>query len=184
MKSNLPILVDQDGVLANYDKLSREIILLERPEIYLPEEGHLIFPTAKNYPEAHETWVDELALREHFFNSLEPIEGAVEGMYAMLEAGLDVRICTAPKIHSDFCAQEKIQWIRRHLGSEFVKRTIITRDKTLVTGVVLIDDNPEIKGSQKPVWQQVLFDQPYNRSLALPRITWKNWREVIGAILN
>ena len=36
--------------------------------------------------------------------------------------------------------------MEEHLGSEFTKRVILTRDKTLVRGDVLIDDKPTIGG--------------------------------------
>jgi hypothetical protein len=37
-------------------------------------------------------------------------------------------------------------WIEKHLGYDFLDQIILTRDKTVVTGDVLIDDKPDILG--------------------------------------
>lgn len=38
------------------------------------------------------------------------------------------------------------RWVERHLGPQFVKRIILTRDKTVVLGDLLIDDKDTIQG--------------------------------------
>jgi hypothetical protein len=43
--------------------------------------------------------------------------------------------------------------MEEHLGSEFTKRVILTRDKTLVRGDVLIDKKPTIGGISTPQWR-------------------------------
>ena len=76
---------------------------------------------------------------------------------------------------------EKLSWVERHLGREFMLRTILTRDKTLVRGNVLIDDKPEVKGVMTPEWEHILFDLPCNRNVpSKRRLTWKNYRGVLG----
>jgi 5'-nucleotidase len=69
--------------------------------------------------------------------------------------------------------------VEEHLGSDFTKRIILTRDKSLVRGDVLVDDKPEIRGLATPNWQHILYDQPYNRCLPGVRMTWRNWRHVL-----
>jgi 5'-nucleotidase len=56
---------------------------------------------------------------------------------------------------------------------------IVTRDKTLVYGDVLVDDNPAIVGAHTPAWTHVVYDQPYNRTIDGPRMTWTDWRDVL-----
>ena len=72
-----------------------------------------------------------------------------------------------------------MQWIKEHLGQEFAERTIITRDKTLVYGDILIDDKPEVTGIHTPAWTHVVYDQPYNREATANRLTWNNYKEVL-----
>lgn len=37
-------------------------------------------------------------------------------------------------------------WIEKHFGHEFLEQIILTRDKTVVSGDILIDDKPDIHG--------------------------------------
>ena len=75
-----------------------------------------------------------------------------------------------------------------HLGTSWVDRLVLARDKTYVRGDYLIDDAPVAKGSGlAPTWEHVYYDQPYNRPgrpnadpqrRRLPR--WTSWRDVIA----
>lgn len=38
------------------------------------------------------------------------------------------------------------RWVEKHLGPQFVERIILTRDKTVVLGDLLIDDKDSIQG--------------------------------------
>lgn len=40
-------------------------------------------------------------------------------------------------------------WVEKHLGHDFLEQVILTRDKTLVTGDILIDDKPDILGEDR-----------------------------------
>ena len=81
-----------------------------------------------------------------------------------------------------YCVLEKYQWVEKYLGYGFTKKLILTRDKTLVRGDMLIDDKPEITGIQKPVWEHIIYDFPYNRHITGNRriVRWKNWRKILG----
>lgn len=182
MKHRTPriILVDQDGVLANYTKAHLAAIAAHFPELRRICENEVTkWNTENHFPRAYRTQIEALALRAGFFFDLEPIPGAIEAMNAMLEAGHDVRICTAPKKIFDNCVAEKFAWVKKHLGQRFVERIIMTRDKTLVHGDILIDDKPSISGERTPTWKHVLYDQPYNRNINSPRCTWANYQEVL-----
>ena len=79
----------------------------------------------------------------------------------------------------------KISWIIKHFGEKWVERMILTRDKTLVYGDILIDDKPKITGLQThPNFLHVFFDQPFNHNVDNYRITqWSKWPLVIAPIL-
>jgi len=94
----------------------------------------------------------------------------------MVKAGHDVRIVTSPWVSNPTCASDKLNWVVKHYGSHWGPRVIITADKTLVRGDILIDDKPEIHGAAEPEWEHVIFDQPYNRDIDKKRITdWSIW---------
>lgn len=180
-KQPLTILIDQDGVLVNYHARLLEIWRAEHPEkIWVPEEELREHDIDKNYPEAYRDILEEIVLRKGFYRSLAPIPGGKEALEHLLMLGHNVRICTAPKRNYRNCVNEKYDSIAEHFGQQWVERMIVTRDKTLVHGHILIDDKPLIAGSQTPQWEHILYDQPYNRGYHNRRLTWKNYREVLG----
>jgi 5'-nucleotidase len=105
-----------------------------------------------------------------FYAGLNPIGGAVEGMYLLRDLGATVKLCSTPDATNPTCASDKVDWVANHLGTAWVKDLILTHDKTLVRGAILIDDKPEITGAVVPEWEHVLFDQPYNRHITGKRI--------------
>jgi 5'-nucleotidase len=48
----------------------------------------------------------------------------------MLGAGHEVFLCTSPLTGSRWCVPEKLAWVGQHLGPRWLRRTIITADKT------------------------------------------------------
>lgn len=46
------------------------------------------------------------------------------------------------------CVYVQYAWVEKHLGHEFLEQVILTRDKTLITGDILIDDKPDILGKE------------------------------------
>ena len=175
------ILLDQDGVLANYCKRLLEIWNEEHPEYPGPPlESMTKFQTEQHWPIQFRSEVDSIALRPGFFSSLPPIDGAIEGVKYLLEKGYDVRICTAPKRNYRNCALEKFVWVEEHLGKKMTDRIILSRDKTLVDGIMLIDDKPVITGVRTPTWEHVVFDQPYNRHISdKRRVNWETIKEIL-----
>ena len=167
------ILLDQDGVLADFERGVYEgwhqqyggeaPIAAQRQHFYIRDDTP---------PEYHEQ-LQALYTRAGFFEHLPPKAGAIEAAHALVAAGHDVRICTAPINQYRNCVAEKIAWAEHHLGAEWLHRIIITKDKTWVRGDILIDDKPIISGSLTPTWQHWLYDAPYNRYLThAKRVEW------------
>lgn len=177
------ILIDQDGVLADFEAGVNErwqqqfgenlpILPNERKNFYL----------ADDLPQYREQ-IYEIFSSEGFFANLPPIAGAIDALHELLAVGHDVRICTAPITAYRHCVAEKFMWVERYLGKEWINRIILTKDKTWVRGDILIDDKPEITGTLTPVWQHWVYDQAYNRHLTdNPRISWQNqesWQHLL-----
>ena len=179
------ILVDQDGVLADYPNWFLKMWREAHPEKpWVPVLALSEHDTVKNYPPEYRKLLEAIDLACGFYRSLPIIPGAKEALENLLSLGHDVRICTAPKRRFTYCVPEKFEWIAEHLGQKWVERTILTRDKTLVHGDILVDDKPEITGIRKPTWKHVLYDQPYNRRFtAKPRITWANYEHLLKELV-
>ena len=171
------ILIDQDGVLADFDLAFHTAWeALDHPHPAVPPNERRAFYVRDDYPEHLRATVEEIYTSPGFFRSLPPIPGAVDAVRELVNLGHDVRICTSPLNQYRHCVPEKYEWVEHHLGPEFVARMIVTKDKTLVHGDVLVDDKPEVTGTRKPDWSHVIYDQPYNRYVDGVRINWANWR--------
>ncbi|XP_021562293.1 5'(3')-deoxyribonucleotidase, cytosolic type [Carlito syrichta] len=124
-----------------------------------------------------------------FFCDLEPVPGALDAVRQMNDMpDTEVFICTSPLQKYGHCVGEKYQWVERHLGPEFVERIILTRDKTVVLGDLLIDDKDTIRGQEEtPSWEHILFTCCHNQHLALPPsrrrlLSWSdNWRDIVDS---
>ncbi len=170
------ILVDMDGVQADFTQGVLDLMAEHYPEIpRLPYDAHTEFEVQHNYPEGVRNKIRRLCEQPGFFKNLKPVAGAIEGMRWLVAQRHDVRICTSPLKQWQQCVGEKYAWVAEHLGEEFVRSMIITRDKSLVSGAILIDDHPEAasKGSKQPEWMHWLYDQPYNRHVQGHRVTWE-----------
>lgn len=153
----LCILVDMDNTLVDFDRAVASAMASRYPEVSWQKDRDEF-----ECPSEHESYFRSIVAEEGFFLNLQPLPGAIEAMHELRNQGHEVWICTAPLKQYTFCVTEKFAWVDKHLGPEWVKRIIIAKDKTLVRGDLLVDDKPQT-GSMKPTWEQVFFDQPYNR---------------------
>lgn len=142
------ILVDLDGVVANFEaERTRRMLLLGLP-VLAPEQLTTFYGT-KSYEREYGPEVAEIADRipsePGFFFNLPAFPDAVTGIYELVEAGHDVRICTKPLSRNPHCAAEKALWILDRLGRDMLQRSYITAEKSLVDADYLIDDRPDLK---------------------------------------
>lgn len=175
------ILVDQDGPLADFEQGFLDIWRNKHPqEIFITIEQRTTFYMRDQYPRELRTHVDKIYSSSGFYENLPPVTGAVEALNQMLAQGIEVRICTSPLTRYEHCVLEKYRWVERHLGYDFTKRIIMTKDKTLVRGDFLIDDNPAINGIETPQWEHIIYDYAFNRNIVdKRRLTWQNWQQIL-----
>lgn len=72
------VLVDMDGVLANFDQRLIEILVDEHPEIQLPERRNSFY-LKEDVDPRYENIINQITCRPGFFSSLLLIEGALDG---------------------------------------------------------------------------------------------------------
>jgi 5'-nucleotidase len=175
------ILIDMDGVLADFDQEFLQRWKTRHPEkVFVPLEERKTFYIKDSYPEELKSLVDEILLEGSFFREMVPVSGAKEALHEMEASGFEMFICTSPLSTYGNCVLEKYEWVEKYLGPSWVRKIILTKDKTIVKADYLIDDKPEITGAEKiPSWEHILYDQPYNRDVKKKRITWRAWKEVI-----
>jgi 5'-nucleotidase len=175
------ILIDMDGVIADFDG---EFLLRWRArhpdKLYVPLEERTTFYVKDQYPDELKSLVVEILVEPTFFRDMLPVSGAKDALDEMEKMGFEVFICTSPLSTYKNCVLEKYEWVEKYLGSAWVERIILTKDKTIINADILIDDKPTLTGVESiPKWEHILYDRPYNRVANRRRMTWDNWKEVM-----
>jgi 5'-nucleotidase len=176
------ILIDMDNTLADFEKAFLAAWCKKYPdELHIPLEERRSFHVTDDYPEDLGDKIRDICHSKGFVFNLPPAIGGVDAVNTMLQQGHDVRFCTSHFTEYDPSVLEKFQWVDKHFGKTFVDKIVLTRDKTLVKGDILIDDKPIITGIATPTWEHILYDQPYNRTIVgQRRLTWDNWQAIIS----
>jgi 5'-nucleotidase len=169
------VLVDMDGVLADFDGATEIFLRQNHPHIPIAERKNFYF--RHDYPdETHHGLINDLHASQHFFRNLEPITDALEGWQRIIDLGYEPRICSSPLHTNEWCKEEKLAWVEHHLGRRAMKTALITSYKEECDGIALIDDRPEIKNATTAPWRHIIFDQPYNASIET-ELRLYGWRD-------
>ncbi len=177
------LLIDLDGVAFSFYEKFLAIWKERYPDReFIASENLYEFWIENMYPAEYVEDINAIIKGKGFFESLEPMPGAVEAMMDILDDGqFDPFICTAPDLDcpDQVCFSEKARSVEKHLGKEWLKRMIITKDKTLVRGDFLIDDKPIITGAMSPIWNRVIFTHAYNKNdYGLHMDDWSQWPDI------
>ncbi len=174
------ILVDMDGVLANFNlHVANQMKRIQQPSIP-PEEINKFYIEncyRDKYGMTCANFVYNMKYQKEFFKHIPPIEGAIRGIIN-LSMDHDVRICTKPVRDAIYCIQEKEEWVRFHLGTQFERRMLVTHTKAIYQADYLIDDRPDIKFDDCGTWKHVLFHQPYNVESKCHDKVMKSWSDL------
>lgn len=176
------VLVDQDGPLADFERGFLEAWRKQFPdEICVPLHERRSFYVRDDYPGHLREKIEGIYFAPGFYRSLPVVPGAIETLKKLVESGHNVQICTSPLSCYDNCVLEKYQWVEKHLGRDFTKRIILSKDKTMVRGDILLDDKPDIGGALVPTWEHIVFACPYNQHVTgKRRVTWNDFAQIIG----
>jgi 5'(3')-deoxyribonucleotidase len=105
--------------------------------------------------------------------------GGIQAVQEMLADGNQVKLVSSPdKDNYAESSEIKTKWVAENLGADWLPRLVLTPDKTLVQGHVLIDDKPSCKeGAITPNWRHIVYSTSDNQELEGPRIdSWSEWR--------
>ncbi|XP_029432590.1 5'(3')-deoxyribonucleotidase, mitochondrial [Rhinatrema bivittatum] len=189
---HLRVLVDMDGVLADFEGgFLRNYRSRYPDDPYIPLEDRRGFWVSEQYgqlrPELCEKAIS-IWESKNFFIDLDPLPGAVSAVKQMAKLEkTDVFICTSPIKKYRFCPYEKYAWVEKHFGQEFLEYIILTRDKTVVSADLLIDDRLDITGAEpNPSWEHILFTACHNKHLQLqpPGQRLSSWTDDWKSILD
>lgn len=175
------LLVDMDGVIADFEKsFLTKFREKYHDKQFIPLDKRTTFSLIDQYPKELRKEVESIYFDPDFYRSLPPIDGSLEALFQIKKTEIEVFICTSPLSNYENCVLEKYQWVDEKLGKDWIKKLIITKDKTIVKGDFLIDDKPLIKGVETPIWEHIIYTQPYNlNENSKRRLTWENWQEIL-----
>lgn len=177
----IPLLIDMDGVLADYYGHFLKVWRLTYPKrVWYPEEALTSFWIEDFYPKEYHDDIRRITTSRGFFLGIPPIPGAVEALTKIIkDPAFTPYICTSPELEcvGQCCFSEKARWVEVVLGHDWLKRLVLAKDKTVMHGAYLIDDKPEIKGAMEPSWKQIVFPHEYNRNTPGLRLDggWNGW---------
>lgn len=170
MTDGLIILVDQDGPLADFDAHFHRLCTTRgypmhggavHADARCPEHRFATDCLTGNHGKLARLHVNE----SRWFLDLPVVDGAVEGLNALADHPdvAEVWICTKPLEANPHCQSDKANWIRTHFGEEWLRRLIITPDKSMVQGDLLLDDAPKPAWFARAAWTPVLFPMSWNQ---------------------
>jgi 5'-nucleotidase len=183
----MKILVDQDEVLAEWGKRILEWYNLDKAiearEQNLPAPRVFTLEDMKhwelkmNLGPGSEVYLRNYMRYPNFYQDLEPVEGAIEGMKALIDAGHEVKIVTSIPKCAGLAYEGKLQWLREYMPFFPLKKFYAVSEKYEVKGDLLLDDGLHNLTPFQSVGVAVAFDRPWNQSWTGPRV--KSWPEFV-----
>lgn len=103
----------------------------------------------------------------HIFSKMEPLENAIES-YVKLCTKFEAYILSTSPWENPTALNDKLEWVKKHLGQYAYKRLILSHNKHLNHGHYLIDDRDK-NGADKFTGELILFGSE----------KFPNWKSVI-----
>ncbi|MDO4488132.1 MAG: hypothetical protein Q4B67_03485 [Eubacteriales bacterium] len=176
----LTILVDMDDTIENL--LDRWLDLLnERYGLDKKRDDITDWAMGQFFPGIPEEELLNVEQEKGFWDEVKPIEGAVEGLKKLIDDGHEVYIVTNASYQGlrermDNCLFKYFPYLKW-------KNVIVTTNKHLIKGDVLIDD--ALHNHAGGEYKHILMDAPYNRSFdaeAAGYVRVHNWSEILDEI--
>ena len=171
--------VDLDGVCGNYNLALRDILAEKRgvsPES-ITMEVSWNFPEWGLTPEEYRELHTQAVRDHHIFANMAAMEGVKSALWELSNSGIWIRIITH-RLYTNWghkkAAQDTVEWLDK---VDIPYREIcFVSQKTEVDADAYIEDSPaNIDALRKAGKEVIVYDQPYNKELADPRV--RNWQE-------
>lgn len=178
------ILVDVDGVLANYPEAAARVLSRESGKVIRAEDIRTfdVLQTIPNDVTLH-AMCKRKFVQTGFCESIPVYEGAAEAI-EKLRSEHDVYFVTAPLVTSRAWLPERLEWLVKYFNAD-PERVVFASHKHIVSGDVLIEDNPENVTewlNHNPNGLALLWDRPYNTNVAIKTTRVSSWGEIFEAM--
>ena len=169
MERNRTVLVDMDGVMADFDSAA----LINVPTDKIVEKSE--FYVAKDYPAELRQTIEATYNSIGFLENIPPMPGLFEAWQTMIDNGFEPRVASAPLSSNPSAIEGKIKWLDQHMVPEFgpgvVEDAIIDKNKWKYDGLALIDDRQDVErgpnGETQATWQHILFGWEHRATVPL-----------------
>ena len=94
----------------------------------------------------------------HIFSLMDPVFGAIEA-YHLIAEHYDTYILSTAPWNNPTAWSDKLNWVKKHIGSAAYKRLILSHHKNLNMGDYLIDDRTK-NGVDRFSGEHILFGSP------------------------
>lgn len=116
---------------------------------------------------------DEIKKLPGAYLDMDPIPDAIESVHSLIGMGHEVWLATKPPTGIPDAYADKVRWALRYLP-DLKRRIILTHDKSLLLGDVLIDDRPHKANADKFVGKLLVFTKEFGWPEILA--TFREWR--------
>ncbi len=174
------ILVDADGVLENHTHVWIEM-LNEKYGRTVKYDDVKDWNMGKAYPGLTRDQIYDIELDDRMYDLMQPLDGAKECLEKLLENNNEVYVVTSTPYKALKSKLEKVLF--RYYPFLKWKDIIVTSNKKLIKGDVLIDDG--VHNLLEGDYKKILVSTPYNESFdaeANNIIRVKNWKEIEVAL--
>ena len=176
----LTILIDMDDTIENLCDVWVDY-LNKRYDTHVLTEDLTNWDMSKNFSKLSQDQIYEPLSERRFWNLVKPLPGAVENILKLKQLGHNILIVTAASPDSVRLKLECVLF--RYFPYIRYKNVIITSQKQLIMGDILIDDAPHnLEGGK---YKKILFDAPHNRLYDHKKndvIRVHNWSEIYRII--
>lgn len=179
------VLMDMDGVIADFDEQFFTRAIESGWSFDIEHRSHQVSRWLTDHmPHKHEkkqAW--KMLGSGGWFRNLPVIEGSKQGMYE-LDKLADIWICTKPLDSDPTCLQDKRDWVAQHFP-KFKNKLIITPDKSLIKGAVLLDDAPKMHWLETAEWKPLIYSHPFNSHADSPLYEYPHydWSQPVDKIV-
>ncbi|MCU0310464.1 MAG: hypothetical protein MUE36_05940 [Acidimicrobiales bacterium] len=172
--------VDLDGVCGDHGEAFRRVVAMERGV----DPGQLTPQTSWDFGEwgldrdAFEALHKRAVLEHRIFRTMPVVGGAAAALWRLSDAGVWIRLITH-RLYTNWghavAVADTVAWLDEHAIP--YRDLCFLGDKPQVEADAYVDDAPHnIAALRASGAAAAVFDQPYNRDVAGPRVT--GWSEV------
>lgn len=122
--------------------------------IFVDMDGVIVdFESFKN---AHAMTGEEVKKLPGAYLAMEPMPGALAAVRSLIGMGHEVWIATKPPTGLAFAYADKVSWVLKYLP-DLKRKIVITHDKSLLRGDILIDDRPHKANAENFAGRLMVF---------------------------